>query len=52
MQSQRLAVTTFVGVLGVEATGVGVEVAGAEEIHPQIRVPLLPGKEELGRGDG
>ena len=51
MQRQRLAVSAFVGVLGVEAAGVGVKISGTEEIHSQIGVELFAGEQLLGLTD-
>ena len=43
MQRLRVAAGAFIRIQRVEATGFGVEVAGAQEIHAEIRIPLLAG---------
>ena len=53
MQGGRLAIAAFVRVLSMKPSGISVEVAGTEEIHSQIRIPLLPSEKirRFGIGD-
>ena len=50
MQAQRLVFIPLVGVLGVEAASIGVEVSGAEEDHAEVCIPLFATEEVGGSG--